>query len=207
MKKQIIILFLINLFTRIGYVFYVGFFNNYGLQSDSNWLVEFGLKNAANLNFNFELDRFVASPLFPSLVGLLKLLFRDNWNIFLILIQLFLSALSGIYIYKIGVLLFNNRIGYISSLIFSVFPMTLWYTNTFSQECIFQSFFIISIYYLIRSVKENSVNCVLLSSIFFSLSYLTKSHTLLFSLFIPLIYFHFYRFKNKRFYLHQYLLS
>ncbi len=197
MRNLTLILFAIHLLTRTIFVLGNGFFNNYGLQADSTWLVEFGLKNAAQLNFNFELKRFVASPLFPSLVGMLKIAFGENWNVLLIIIQLLLSSLSGVYIYKIGSLLFNKKVGIISSLTFSVFPLTLWYTNTFSQECIFQILFILSLYYLIKSIKENSIHFVLLSSVFFSLSYLTKSHILLFSIFIPIIYFHFYGFKKQ----------
>ena len=183
--------------TQIIFICINGFFKNYELQIDSVWLVEFGLKNAANLNFNFELERFVASPLFPSLVGMLKIIFGNNWNVILIFVQLFLSSLSGVYIFKIGNLLFNKKVGIISSLIFAVFPLTLWYTNTFSQECIFQALFIFSVYYLIKSIKYNSVNFVLLSSILFSLAYLTKSHILLFSVFIPIIYYHFYGFTKQ----------
>lgn len=199
MRNLTLILFTIHLLTRIIFILGNGFFNNYGLQADSTWLVEFGLKKAANLNFDFELKRFVASPLFPSLVGLLKIAFGANWNISLIFIQLFLSSLSGVYVYKIGNLLFNKKVGIISSLIFAIFPLTLWYTNTFSQECIFQVLFILSVFFLIKSIKYNSINFVLLSSIFFSLAYLTKSHILLFSMFVPIIYFHFYGFKKQTF--------
>lgn len=196
MKKLTLILFIIHLITRFIFILINGFFNNYGLQSDSVWLVEFGM-NAAQFNFNFELERFVASPLFPTIVGLLKTIFANNWNIALIIIQLFLSALSGVYLYKIGEMLFNKKIGILASLIFSIFPMTLWFTNTFSQECIFQSLFIFSIYFLIKSVKYSSLYSVIISSVFFSLAYLTKSHILLFSFFIPLIFFHYFKFRKQ----------
>lgn len=199
MQRLTIVIFLMHLLSRTLFILVNGFFNNYGLQADSTWLVEFGLRNAANFDFNFELERFVASPLFPSLIGMLKIIFGENWNLILIIIQLLLSALSGVYVLKIGSLLFNKKVGIVSTLIYSVFPMTLWYTNTFSQECIFQVLFILSVFYLIKSIKHNNLYLVLLSSLFFSLAYLTKSHILLFSIFIPLIYFHFYGFKTKTF--------
>lgn len=199
MRNLTLIIFITHLLSRIIFIFLNGFFNNYSLQADSTWLVEFGLRNAANLDFNFELERFVASPLFPSIVGMLKIVFGENWNVILIIIQLFLSALSGVFVYKIGSLLFNKKAGIVSTLVYAVFPLTLWYTNTFSQECIFQVLFILSVYYLIKSVKNSSIYLVLLSSIYFSLAYLTKSHILLFSIFIPVIYFHFYGFTKKTF--------
>jgi len=198
MKNLLYILFIIHLLTRIIFILSIGFLNNYDLQPDSIWLVDFGL-NSANINFNYELDRFVVSPLFPFLVGLLKIIFGDNWNIMLISIQLIISALSGVYIYKIGTILFNKKTGLLASLLFSLFPMTLWFTNTFSQECLFQALFIFSIYFLVKSIKETRVKYVIISSIFFSLTYLTKSHILLFSVFIPIIFFHFFNFKKETF--------
>ena len=172
--RNIYLLFGINFTIRIIFISINGFFNNYHLQGDSGWLVEFGMK-ASEFNFNFELDRFIVSPLFPTIIGFLKIIFGHNWNIILIFIQFFLASLSGVYIYKIGFLLFDQKVGFIASLIFSIFPMTLWYTNTFSQECIFQIFFIFTIYYLIKSVVYESIHSVVVSSIFFSFSYLTKS--------------------------------
>lgn len=199
MQKLSINLFFLHLVTRFLFILVIGFFNNYRLQADSYWLVELGMQ-ASRLDFNFELDRFVVSPLFPMIIGFLKIIFGEVWNVALIIIQLLLSALSGVYIYKIAFQLFNNKkTGIIASLLFSIYPMTLWFTNTFSQECIFQSLFIFSIYFLLKSIKSSNIYYVIISSILFSLAYLTKSHILLFSIFIPLIYFHHYKFKKQTF--------
>ena len=199
MKRTLILLFILHIITRLVFISFVGIFNNFELQGDSAWLVDFGLK-AAGGNFNFTLERFIASPLYPALIGFFKLIFNENWKIILILFQLFISALSGVYIYKIALLLFDNRnIGLIASLIFSVFPLTLWYTNTFSQECIFQALFIFSIFYLIKSIKTRRLKFVIISAVLFSLAYLTKSHILLFSIFIPVIYFHYFKFRKETF--------
>jgi hypothetical protein len=177
------------------FAFLTGFFNNYALQPDSHWLVAFGME-AAKGNFNFELERFIASPLFPVIVGLFKFTFNQDWPIYLIIFQLTISALSGVCLYKIGLMLFDKKnTALIASLIFAVFPMTLWFNHTFSQECLFQAFFIFSVYYLIKSVILRQLRYVIASAIFFSCAYLTKSHILLFSLFIPVIYFYYFRFK------------
>jgi len=199
MQKLSIQLFFLHLITRFLFILVIGFFNNYKLQPDSSWLVELGM-NASKLDFNFELERFVVSPLYPMIIGIMKIIFGELWNVALILTQLILAALSGVYIYKIAFLLFNNKkTGIIASLLFSIYPMTLWFTNTFSQESIFQALFIFSIYFLLKSIKTSNIYYVIASSILFSLAYLTKSHILLFSIFIPLIYFHHYKFKKQTF--------
>ena len=85
---------------RLMYVFTQGVFNNYSLLMDSVGLVHFA-DLALMGNFNFDWGRFIASPLMSIFIAGHKLLFGSYWNVFLILNQLILSSLSGIYIYKI----------------------------------------------------------------------------------------------------------
>jgi hypothetical protein len=197
MKRTLILVFLIQLLSRLIFVFFIGFDNNYSLQSDSMWLTDFGNKVILG-DFNFELDRFIASPLYPTLCGLFKIIFSNYWNILLVIFQLLIAALSGVYVYKIANLLFrNNNISLLATLMYAVFPLTLWFTHTFSQESIFQSLLIFTFYYLLKFLTTNRIKYVLYSAILFSLDYLTKSHILIFSVFIPLIFFHYYGFSKK----------
>ncbi|MCS6967479.1 MAG: glycosyltransferase family 39 protein [Cytophagales bacterium] len=198
MQKESI-LFFWHLLTRLVFAFATGFLNNYALQPDSKWLVQFGMQ-AAQGNFNFELERFIASPLFPAVVGLFKWIFKEAWQVSLVIFQLIVSAISGVYIYKIAYLWSDReKVAWIASLLFSVFPMTLWFTHTFSQECLFQVLFIICMYYLSRSLAYGRWKDVFLSAIFFSLAYQTKSHILLFSPFVPLLYWHHFKFTYRTF--------
>jgi hypothetical protein len=188
MRRTLFLLFFTHLLTRLVYINFSGVFNNYNLQSDSLWLVGLADETLKG-NFNFDIGRFIASPLFPCLCGLFKFIFTNHWQFFLILFQIVLSAISGLYIYKITLLIFKNKeTALISSLLFAFFPMTLWYVNTFSQESLFQSFLIIAIYYLLLSVRTMKMIHTVVAAILFSLTYLTKSHILIFSLFIPLLY-------------------
>lgn len=193
MKRTALFLFAVHLTTRLIFALVLGFDNNYTLQADSYELVKFGLQ-AAGGDFNFELERFIVSPLFSLLVAGFNLLFGEQWSVILLIFQLLLSAVSGVYIYKIAVLLFDNRkVGLVASLVFAVFPLTLWFTHTFSQECLFQALFIFSFYHLIASLEKKRINHVIFSAVFFSLAYLTKSHILVFSLFIPVLFFHYFK--------------
>ncbi|MES2622425.1 MAG: glycosyltransferase family 39 protein, partial [Bacteroidota bacterium] len=114
--------------------------------------------------------------------------------------QLLLSALSGVYLFKISLLLFNDKQkALLASLVFSIFPLTFWYVNTFSQECLFQCLLIFMIYHLICSTQKSNPENLIYSAVFFSLAYLTKSHILLFALFVPFIYFHSFGLSRKAF--------
>jgi hypothetical protein len=199
MKKTDVLLFTLHLLTRSLFISYIGFYENYYLQPDSFWLVPFADK-AMRGDFDFEMERFIASPLFPVVGGLFKLLFSSYWDTALVVFQLLLASLSGVYIYKTGELLFQSKkIALLASLIFAFFPLTFWFTHTFSQESIFQALFIFAFYFLLKSLIYSNLKQVIVSAIFFSLAYLTKSHLLVFSIFIPLIFFHWFGFTAKTF--------
>jgi hypothetical protein len=190
MNRTALFLFTLHVFTRLVFALALGLSNNYALQTDSYEVVRFGLQ-AAQGDFNFELERFIVSPLFSIVVASFNLLFGEQWSVMLLIFQLLISAMSGIYIYKIAVLLFKSRkVSLLASLLFAAFPLTLWFTHTFSQECLFQALFIFSFYHLIAALEQRQIKHVAYSAVFFGLAYLTKSHILIFSLFIPVLFWH-----------------
>jgi Dolichyl-phosphate-mannose-protein mannosyltransferase len=190
-------LFITHLATRLAFAGAVGFGNNYQLQPDSYWIVRLA-GQAAQGNFDFTLERFIASPLFPVVAGGFQWGFGGASAPALALFQIGLAALSGVYLYKIGLVLFGRaRVALAGSLLYAVFPLTLWWVHTFSQESLFQSLFIFTFYHLVAFLRQPQWGRLLAAAGLFSLSYLTKSHVLLFSPFIPLIFFHFFGWKAK----------
>lgn len=189
-KKYIFVnLFLINLITRILFLWYLGFNNNYDLQKDSYWLTELGFKVISTGNLDMDIKRFIASPVFPLIVAFFKFIFKENWDSFLIIFQLLFSSITSIAIFKIGELIYNQQAGIISSMLYAVFPLTMIYVGTFSQENLFQNLFIWSFLFLLISLYKKDIRFTCISALFYSLSYLTKSHILLFLPFIILLYF------------------
>lgn len=170
---------------RLIYIYFMGFKNNYA-HGDSRWIVELSDK-VMRLDFNFDIGRFIAAPFYQCFIALHKLLFAGYWDILLVFSQLFLASLSGVYLFKLTRLLFeSDRISYIAALIFAFFPMTFFWVHTFATEIFFQSLLIFSIYFLVKSVKQPSLSCLAKSAVLFSITFLTKSHILLFSPFIIL---------------------
>jgi hypothetical protein len=172
---------------RLLFVLIAGIDNHYSFVLDGTWLVSLGDRIAAG-NFDLDIGRFIASPAFPFFVAVHKILFGGHWALFLSLSQLILSSVSGIYFYKLARLLFSVRAANIAVLLYAVFPLTMYYVNTFSQETLFQCLLIIFLYYLVKGVFTQKAVDVILSAVLFALCYLTKSHILLFSVFIP-VYF------------------
>ena len=189
LNKKLLFVFLGFFVIRLVFSISAGFTENYKGQSDSIWLIDFA-KKAIQGDFNFYLGRFIASPLYPLFAALHMIIFGDYWNIALVFSQIIISSLSGVFLYKLTERLFNiTTISAIATVLYALFPMTLWYVHTFAQETLFQSLYIISVYYLVAAYQNDSLKNLILSSILFSLAYLTKSHVLLFALFIPLILF------------------
>lgn len=119
-----------------------------------------------------------------------KLLLGSFWSLGLVISQLIISALSGVYLFKLAALLFpdDRRVALWAAAVFAVFPLTLWWVHTFCTEMLFQSLFIISVYYFVLSFKMKQLKFAALSAAIFSVVFLTKSHILLFTPFIAAAY-------------------
>lgn len=138
-------------------------------------------------NFNLDHTAFILAPLYPYFLAGVKWIFGMQWQFFAMLIQFVLVSISGIYIFKITNLLFKSeKIAWVATGAYCLFPMTLWYNFTFTQETLFQALFIFAIYHLLR-LLQGKASSLVFSATFFSLAFLTKSHILLFSPFIVLL--------------------
>ena len=186
MRKTVYIFFYF-LTIRVLFIVVSGFSPN-ELSSDTVW-IDMLSERALTGDFNFDIGRFIVAPFYNVLIAAHKYIFTSNWSFVLICSQLIISSLSGVYFYKLGKLLFNEKAAFYSSLIFGVFPMTLYWVHTFSSESIFQSLLIISIYFLVKSSRTGKYFDVLISAIIFSIVFLTKSHILLFTPFLALFLF------------------
>ena len=186
MRKAAII-FVYFLFVRVAYILLSGF-DTCQLCADCGWINMLSERVLAG-NFDFDVGRFIVSPFYNIFIAAHKFMFRDFWSIALIISQLALSSLSGVYFYKLGKLLFNEKQALISTLIFGVFPLTLYWVHTFCTESIFQSLLIISVYFLVKSVESKNYRDLIISAVIYSITFLTKSHILLYSPFIALFLF------------------
>jgi hypothetical protein len=149
-------------------------------------------------NYDLDFTAYLIAPLLPYFLALMKVLFGEYWQFWAMLVQFTAVSASGVYLFKLTKNLFQSpRIAGLAALAYCFFPMTLWLNFTFSQETLFQSFFIISIYFLLQSL-EHKRRTLVLSAVFFSLAFLAKSHGLLYAPCIVIVYL-----ANKKFSLLQ----
>jgi len=184
------VILVFSLIVRVVFIFISGIEDNYNKQSDSRMLVLLA-DQIIDGKHNLDIGRFIVSPLYPYFLASVKIVFGENWSFVVSVIQLSFASFSVVLIYKMSKLLFSEAVSKLSGVIYSVFPMTLWYTNTFSQESLFQCFLITFLFFFIKSiaVQSSKVKNCFLAALFFSLAFLSKSHILLYSIFIPIIYF------------------
>lgn len=184
--KLEIIIFFFFFITRFLFIKISGF-DNFELQLDSYWYSEQS-NEVLKGNFNLARTLFIPAPFFSYFQALVKFIFSSFWMSALENLQILISSISGIFFFKLSILLFKEKqTAILSTILFCFYPVTLWWVGTFAQEIWFQSFLIIFFYYFMRSLVENSLRLLIISAIIFSLTFLTKSHILLFSVFIPLI--------------------
>ena len=127
-------------------------------------------------NFNLETKLFITAPLFPYLLAAFKWIFGSQFIFALEAFQIILSSVSAACLMLTAQIIFkSDRVALLSGLAFSFFPITLYYSHQFSQESIFQSFFIISIYFYCLFMSDGKTKPLLLFAILFSLALLTKS--------------------------------
>ena len=176
-------LLLLSFFNRFIFSFFSGY-SPYDLHPDSRWIVELSSR-AYQGDFDYDIGRFVAAPLYQSFIAVIKLLSNNYWGPILIVLQILFSSFIVIFIYEIAYLLFNNRkTSCIAGIIYSFYPFTFWWVGSYATETLFQSLFVISVYFLIKSLNTYSIRYIVYSATFFSTAYLTKSHILLYSPFI-----------------------
>lgn len=187
-KHPSLFIFLLFMLTRFLFKWISGY-DNFELFGDS---YRYDILSDRILSGDYDLDytAYIIAPLLPYYLALMKILFGIHWQFWGMFFQFVVIAASGICLYKLALLLFRSEVvAWLAALFYCFFPITLWYNFTFTQETLFQGFFIISIYYLVKTLDDNQIKYLIISAVFFSLAFLTKSHGLLFAPFIVVLFF------------------
>lgn len=182
-------IFLICLLSRLLFKLISGY-NNFELFGDSP---RYDMLSDRIISGNFDLDlvAFIPAPLYIYFLALCKTISIDQWELIAVMMQFFLVSLSSVYLFKLTYHLSKSTLQSIfAALLFIIYPFTLYFNFTLGQETFFQSFFIIFLFYFFINVHTASTKHTLLSSLFFALALLTKSHILIL---LPIIAFILYK--------------
>jgi 4-amino-4-deoxy-L-arabinose transferase-like glycosyltransferase len=138
-------------------------------------------------DFDFQALQFTMAPLYSCYQALHKLVFGAYWKWSLGIVQLLLCAYSGVILYRLARRLFDHRTALVTAVVYCFFPLTLVWVNTFAQDMPFQLNLIFFLYVLHVALEKDSLKWTAFAASLFAITFLTKSHILLFAPFVPLI--------------------
>lgn len=138
-------------------------------------------------DFDFQAPQFTMAPLYASYQALHKWIFGAYWRWSLGTLQLLLSAFSGVVLFRFAMRLFDRTVALVAAAVYAVFPLTLVWVNTFAQDMPFQLHLIFFLYVLDVALERERWGWTAFAAVLFAITFLTKSHILLFAPFVPLI--------------------
>ena len=132
-------------------------------------------------NFDMDVGSFLTAPFYPWLLAVFTYLFGQWSLVCLSFFQITLESLAGVFLLKMASELYGNdkRLFKVITLLYAFNPTTFYYCYAIGQESIFQSTFIITLYFFIKTLSNDNSKDLIGFSIAFSISFLTKSHILL----------------------------
>jgi len=137
-------------------------------------------------NFDLETRFFITAPFYSFAQAFFKLLFGGYWTFAIGAVQLLLCAWSGVALHRLARLLFDQRVALLAAGLYAVFPLTLLWVGTRAQDMPFQIALIFTLHALILAVRRDDLRRTAVAAGLFAITFLTKSHILLFAPFIPL---------------------
>jgi Dolichyl-phosphate-mannose-protein mannosyltransferase len=180
-NKKAYLIFTISLIVRLLYCFAMPFFK---VKLDEE---RYDILSNQILNGNYDLDAvsFICAPFIPFFIAFMKLVSANYWQPIFFILQSILTAISVVYLFKLTDLLFKNKqISAIAAWFYCFYPITFYYVKNVGQESFYQSFLIISVYFLVKFGDSRLRRDLIFSAILFSFCFLTKGIILFFAPFI-----------------------
>lgn len=99
---------------------------------------------------------------------------------FVLIIQILLSLISVVLVYKIATVFFPHQIGLLSAFLFAIDTTQAFWSVALYTDTLFVFLFLISVYYLCISIKENDLLSNCLSAFFLGIATLVRPISFLF---------------------------
>lgn len=136
-------------------------------------------------------------PVYPLFLVATYLLFGHSPQI-VIFFQMFLSALTCLFVYKIGKLIFNEWVGLFAGLLFAFDLTSIMYSNILMSDALFTLLVAISIYLFIKFLLSEKFKYVAFSATFLGVATLCKPVPAYYILFLSFLLGIFYKNNTKK---------
>ena len=119
------------------------------------------------------------TPGYPVFVAMIYSISRDSvWLV--LLIQILLNIISVFLVFKIASTIFSQKIALLSAFLFAIDIHQSLYAVTLLTDTLFVFLFLASVYYLCKSIKENRISSILISSLLLGVATLVRPISFLF---------------------------
>lgn len=145
--------------------------------SDAIGYNQLALSLVTNKSFN-HFDN-LRTPGYPVFIALIYDISNESvW--FVLFVQILLSLISVFLVFKIASKIFSENIALLSAFLFAIDINQAYYTLTLLTETLFVTLFISSIYFLCKSLKENTLLSVFVSALLLGVATLVRPVSFLF---------------------------
>ncbi len=138
------------------------------------WELSDSLLQSGTLGFH-GIKTTAFEPLYPLFLAGARLITRDHM-FFVLLFQIIIEIIGCLYLYKLAQLLARNKyVGFITSLLYSLYPYFIYQTGAISEITLFTTLLIMSTYYY---CKANGLKHSIYCGAFFGLTAMTRTTAL-----------------------------
>ena len=106
----------------------------------------------------------IRTPGYPAIIALIYFIFGVHPYL-VILFQVMIDSLLAVIIYKVILILFNEKSAFIGGLLWAIEPFALIYTNQVVSDSIFVFFIVLFFYYFVKFFVKNKIKSLVVSAV------------------------------------------
>jgi hypothetical protein len=208
-NQRLLFIILLAVIIRLALYIFVAPWNNHVLETkilvlDAGGYHDLALKLLNSKSFeNFGTFR---TPGYPLFLAIIYFIFGIKpWIV--LLLQIIANVLSLILVFRLGLLIFNQKIALLIAFFFAIEPHQVFYSLTLLSDTLFVTFFLLSSIYLVSGISKTRIQNFLFSGFFLGISTLIKPISVLFPAMIILYFLVKWPFKKHIKYLLIYIVA
>jgi 4-amino-4-deoxy-L-arabinose transferase-like glycosyltransferase len=184
-SKELLLVVFIAFVIRMGFFISLQPWNNEvvektvitSIDSDASLYHERALSLLSKKSFD-DFDTY-RTPGYPVFIALIYSISSGSvW--FVLFIQILLNLISVVLVYKIAATIIHHKIALLSAFLFAIDLHQSYWAVTLYTDTLFVFLFLVSVYYLCKSIKENNFLSICLSALFLGIATLVRPISFLF---------------------------
>lgn len=162
-------------------IIYISFFPQFRLPIDALEYDTLGWNLTQGNGYQIERGEpdITREPAYPIFLSFIYSIFGHRYSV-VRLIQVVINALTCLIVYFIGKDIFGAKVGVIAALIVSIYPAFIVYTGHILTETLFTFLLAVSIFTLIKAIKQGLLRWYIITGLILGLAILCKAALIVF---------------------------